>query len=97
MVNSIFLTVFCLHNCIHIVQLPCVDNSVGNLYLDVCSLLDDLTVANYSNCVPPLVAILDTEISRRSPLTHEMLNSSSLLAPLPITNSRIGMSILRGM
>ena len=90
-----FLIVFYLHNYIHIIQLHYVGASLGNLYLDVCSVLNDLIVTNYSKCVPSAVVMPNMKIAHRRPLTLEMLNNSSLLTPLLVMNSM--KSILLGM
>ena len=74
----------CLQTCIHVIHSSYIGVSLGNLYLDVCSLLDDLIGENSSKCVPSDVTMSDINIAHRRPLTLDMLNSSSLLEPLLI-------------
>ena len=66
-----FSTVFFLKNCILIVQFTCVGASLGDVCLDVCSLLNDLFVVSSSKCVLSVVVMSDTIIVHRRPLTLE--------------------------
>ena len=71
--------------------------SLGHLYLDVCSLLNVLAVANSSRCLLSDVTMSDTPIAHARPLALDVLNSSSLLAPLLIVYSIIRKYLLFGM